>query len=168
MAAGQSKPTESEGQSGGVSLGCARLGPSTALGTNGVGVSRREVLGAAVAIPLIGGEGSFDTGLRQAQPLLRMSGEGGGGRGPPPASAQATAGPPPLQIREDWAGACRLSCGGGGVEEAGRLCSLLSEEIGRRRMRSGIGWRRFTRRCEGCCVPGRMGGFCSRSSGVRA
>ena len=42
------------------------------LGASGEAVSRRALLGAAAALPVIA---SFETGLRQAQPLLTMNGD---------------------------------------------------------------------------------------------
>lgn len=56
-------------------------------------VSRRAVLGGAVGL-------SFDTGLRQAQPLLRMSGDEAQGPLHQPSPA-ASAGPPP-RSGEEW------------------------------------------------------------------
>jgi len=83
--------------------------------------SRRALLGAAVALPLASASSSFsfETGLRRAQPLLRMSGRGAGaqpllgmsGEGeasleeaPPPRSTRS---PSPAKAGEElaWASA---------------------------------------------------------------
>ena len=57
MADAQSNPSVAEGQSADAhrseTLGCARAGPSTSLGTNGEAVSRRALLGAAAGLPLL-------------------------------------------------------------------------------------------------------------------
>lgn len=74
-------------------MAAGQLSPRLREGQSAAKPSRRAVLGAAVAL-------SFDTGLRQAQPLLRMS--GGEAEGPlHPPSPLAAAGPPP-RSGEEW------------------------------------------------------------------
>lgn len=60
--------------------------------------SRRALLGAAVALPVL----SFETGLRQAQPLLRMS-VGETSENPRSTSSSTPTLPSPLKGEERWA-----------------------------------------------------------------
>ena len=120
MAAGQSKGLCASAPDAGASLPSAICDSETGLRQaqpllrmSGEDVSRRAVLGGAVALPFLpldaGGGASFETGPRQARSLLRMSGES--------------------PCWETLLSAYRAA--EAAVEEAGRRCSAASRaEIG--------------------------------------